>query len=248
MSGSETTNKPLEPDAAAFEYVAGTLPASERAEFERELLDNAELRERVAFWEEQLQHLHANTEELPPRADLWDRISAGIEPAAKNAQPEQAKPFSWAALLQWGAPTMAAIALAVVLIGYYPKTVDTVPAIPDYVAVLTDEGGNALLTALTTEEGNNMYLKWEEQLTVPPDKNVQLWAVSKRDGQTRPLAVFTSTEIRELPLDEATWRLVTDSAFLLLTEEEEGGSPLDEPSETLLAKGVCVRFSRESTI
>ena len=248
MSGSETTNKPLEPDAVAFEYVAGTLPASERAEFERQLLNSPELRKQVTFWEEQLQALHDKTEELPPRADLWDRISAEIAPAAKNAAAENAKPFSWAALLQWGAPTLAAIALAVVLIGYYPKTIDTTSAIPDYVAVLTDESGNALLTALTTQAGNNMYLKWEEQLTVPPDKNVQLWAVSKRDGQTRPLAVFSSTDIRQLPLDEATWRLVTDSAFLLLTEEEEGGSPLDEPSETLLAKGVCVRFSRETTI
>ncbi len=247
MSGSETTNKPLSPEGLAFEYVAGTLPASERAEFERRLLDDAELREQVAFWEEQLQPLHANEEELPPKDDLWNRISAQINPAPPPT-PETGGGFSWAALLQWGAPTLAAIVLAVVLIGYYPKTVDTTAAIPDYVAVLTDESGNALLTALTTGDGNSMYLKWEEQLTIPSEKSVQLWAVSKRDGQTRPLAVFSNTQVRQLVLDEAEWRLVTDSSFLLLTEEEEGGSPLDEPSEDLLAKGVCVRFSKDAAI
>ena len=239
MSGSETTNKPLKPDSAVFKYVVGTLHTSERAEFERQLIDNAELREQVEFWEEQLQSLHARAEELSSKED---RISAGIEPIAKSAEPEQAKPSSWAALLQWGAPTVAAIALAVVMIGYYPKTIDAVPAIPDFVAVLTDQSGNALLTALTTEQSNTMYLKWQEQLTVPRGKNVQLWAISG-DDQIQPFAVFANTGIRELPLDEASRHLLTNSTFLLLTEEEEGGSPLDEPSKTLLAKGVCVRFS-----
>lgn len=256
MSGSETSNKQLEFSADAFEYVTGTLSASERTEIERQLGNEPNLRDEVAFWEEQLLPLSSSTDRLAPRADLWERISSNLNTSqTSTAKPENNQRSFWASLMQWGAPTFAAALLAVVLINYYPSGNNTGgdapvagPAIPDYVAVLTDSAGDALLTALTTEDGNNMYLQWADQVQFSAAKSIQLWAVSKRDGQTRPLAVFADTQTSTLVLDEATWRLVTDSAFLLLTEEEEGGSPLDEPSDALLAKGVCVRFNRETTI
>ena len=109
----------------------------------------------------------------------------------------------------------------------------------DYVAVLTDTDGAPQLTVLTSAGGDQLWLKWDE-VVMAEDKNLQLWAISKRDGQIRPLGVFAQTDIRQVPLDVARLRLIKDAAQLLLTEEDIGGSPLDEPSEVIIAKGACV--------
>jgi anti-sigma-K factor RskA len=58
------------------------------------------------------------------------------------------------------------------------------------------------------------------------------------------LGVFAQADIRQLPLTVPQWRLIKDSSHLLLTEEDIGGSPLDEPSEMVVAKGVCVLLAQ----
>ena len=228
----------------AFEYVAGTLTVQEREAYEILLSSSKEEQANVAFWEEQLQVLNAEEAMLAPAADTWERIQNHISPQ----QAEEKAPFSWSSVLQWAMPTMAAVVLMVVMIGYQAPGNDPVSTAPntDYIAVLTDENGNAVLTALTTVDDNRMWLKWEPS-DIEDDSDLQLWAVSKRDGEVRPIAVFKDTSGEELALTEATFRLVTDSSFLLLTKEEPGGSALDEPSEDLIAKGVCVRFTKEQS-
>ena len=240
MSGNKTVDSKAEPTGVALEYVAGTLRGAERQEFEQQLKVDDNLQHQVGFWEQNLQSIIAPGIQRLPARDLWSRISARLQ-GSKTVT--EARSSIWASFLQWGFPTIAVLILAVVVIGYQPAPGPVTQTVPDYVAVLTNTDGEAVLTALTTKQGNNIYLKWEDDVAIEQQKNVQLWAISKRDGYTRPLAVLTNTDSRSIPLDEATWRLVTDSAYLLLTEEEEGGSPLDEPSEVQLAKGVCVRFT-----
>jgi len=87
-----------------------------------------------------------------------------------------------------------------------------------------------------------LWLRWEDEL-VKDASSVQLWAQSRRDGQIRPLHVFDQNNINQVALDETALRLVQDSEFLILTLEEEGGSSIDEPSDIVLAKGVCVRLT-----
>jgi anti-sigma-K factor RskA len=113
----------------------------------------------------------------------------------------------------------------------------------DYVAVLTNDSGAPQLTVLTATGGAQLWLKWEA-IEIADEKNLQLWAVSKRDGQIRPLGVFAQTDIQQLPLTVPQWRLIKDSSHLILTEEDVGGSPLDEPSDVILAKGVCVLLAQ----
>ena len=87
-----------------------------------------------------------------------------------------------------------------------------------------------------------MSLNWE-LVEFPEGKHAQLWAVSKRDGQVRPLTVIENPEMDAILLDSVRWRLVTDADHLILTEEETGGSPVDTPSSRVLAKGVCVHLT-----
>ncbi len=239
MSGKQNRNDELEPQGAAFEYVAGTLRGAERRRFERRLAGDQTLQAQVQFWQEQLMEL-APEQQRAPAADTWDAICTGINTDADTTS--AAKPgFGWAWFVQWAAPTFAAVALMLVLFGYYPSVEKTTPN-TDYVAVLTDASGKAMLTALSAREGKKMWLKWDLE-AFTPDTSAQLWAVSRRDGEVRPITVLDDTQAVAIDLSEATWRLISDAAFLLLTEEEPGGSAIDEPSEMLLAKGVCVRFS-----
>ena len=77
---------------------------------------------------------------------------------------------------------------------------------------------------------------------LPADQDYQLWAVSRSDGETRSIAVIASKDMTLLELSEAQWRLIKDSESLMLTIEEEGGSAIDEPSDELVARGLCVRL------
>jgi anti-sigma-K factor RskA len=110
------------------------------------------------------------------------------------------------------------------------------------VAVLLDDSDVPILTALTASDGNTLWLKWEKWQT-PKDHSLQLWAKSRRDGQIRPLLVFGNRELKEVKLDEATLRLIKDSSHLIITQEEVGGSSLDEPSDMIIAKGICIRLA-----
>lgn len=226
----------------AFEYVSGTLRGDERQRFEAKLreechTDNEPLSKEVKFWEEQLMDMQ-DVAAREPKMATWKGIETSL--AGNSTKPTTTivekitRPW-W----QWVVPSCAAMMLAVVLVGYQPGAIHQ--PLTDYVAVLTDQAGDAKLTTLASEQVG-MWLKWEN-VEVKPDTNMQLWAISKRDGQPRSIAVFSNTDEQKMALSEAHWRLVTDSKYLILTEEEPGGSPFDEPSATLLAKGVCVRFA-----
>ncbi len=172
--------------------------------------------------------------------DTWAGIQSRLHVAGVVA-PEQ-KSFRWPSWSLWAVPSIAIFALAGVLfLTLVPK--NNLGPNADYVAVLTDSKGAARLTVLTAAKGAALWLKWED-IKIAPDKNVQLWAVSKRDGQIRPLGVFAQTDILEVELSIPNLRLIKDAESLLLTEEDVGGSPIDEPSDVILAKGVCVLLAR----
>lgn len=231
MSGSENRAEPM----IAFEYVIGTLTKEEREQFMRVLQQDEALQSDVAFWEEHLMTLHDRKLVFAPSSAPWNKIEARISTVRTiTAQPKR----HW----QWLLPLAATVLIAVSTL-LYPKLHDRLSA-PNtgYVAVLTSPTGDAQLTALTSRDGRKMWLQWQNIEPKQDGRSLQLWAESKRDGQIRSIAVFESEQVQALQLDQAARRLIQDAKQLLLTEEEAGGSPLNEPSEQLIASGVCVRF------
>ena len=236
-SGSETPQSPVDDKTLAFDYVTGVLRGSERNQFEQRLRNDVTLQAEVSFWEEQLMSMSDKEKGIIPDAEVW----RGIESRLQQARPAVA-PVARLGWLWPGISAFASVLLAVcvwLLLARDPLQQPNA----DYVAVLTDETGAPQLTVLTATGGAQLWLKWEE-VKIPADKNLQLWAVSKRDGQVRPLGVFAQTDIQQLPLTIPQWRLIKDSSHLILTEEDVGGSPLDEPSEIVLTKGVCVLLAK----
>lgn len=245
MSGSETTNSALGEGQPAFDYVTGVMRGDERRAFEQQLASDERLQADVRFWEEQLMSLSDMHEHITPDPLVWVAIqkriqqkeSTEVKPAGHLGLRE--KSYGW----RWPGFSVAASVMLAVCVWLLLARAPLDQPNADYVAVLTDSAGSPQLTVLTATGGKQLWLKWEA-ITIPEDKNLQLWAISKRDGQVRPLGVFAQTDIKELPLAEAHWRLIKDASHLILTEEDVGGSPLDEPSDLLLAKGACVLLAQ----
>lgn len=237
-SGSQTPESPLEGSNLAFDYVTGVLRGAGRDQFEQRLRSDTALQTEVSFWEEQLMSLSENVDALKPDPKVWAGIEARLQQQSRPAEPLPSR-FSWL----WPSVSAFATVMLAVCIWLLVARAPLQQPNADYVAVLTDESGAPQLTVLTATGGAQLWLKWEA-VEIAEDKNLQLWAISKRDGQIRPLGVFAQTDIQQLPLSIAQWRLIKDSSHLILTEEDVGGSPLDEPSEMVLAKGVCVLLAQ----
>ncbi len=229
----------LNRDGLAFDYVTGVMRGEERKRFEAALQQLPPLQDQVRFWEEQLINLSDTAWAHTPHAKTWPGIEQRIQ---QSQAPTTIRPSRWATWLKLGVPSVMTAIIVSCLFIFLPqqKQLST-----DYVAVLTDIKGDPLLTSLTETRNNVMWLKWEK-MAMTPDKNLQLWAISKRDGQTRSIAVFEQTSSGQLQLSTASLRLVKDAASLILTEEDIGGSALDEPSAMVLAKGPCVLLIPES--
>lgn len=229
-------------DKLAFDYVAGVMRGDERKAFDERLLRDPQLQVRVHFWEEELIAMSDTREERPTNPATWKAIETRIN-TPKTVTSDHRKWWqSW--WLPAASVAASVVALAVILFAPLQQPAATGP---NYVAVLTDTQGTPVLTALSTLKARQLSLKWEA-LKVSPDKNLQLWAVSRNDGQIRSLAVFPQAGQTDLVLNDTHVHLIRDAAYLWLTEEEVGGSPMDEPSETILAKGACVFLDKTQTL
>lgn len=236
--------QPEDYDNMAFEFVLGTLPVSERTAFEQELEDNIQLRDKVNEWEEKLIGLTAEVVPVAPSPSTFEKIQSRINPASSPSQIQESnnpiKSF-WDNVLPWKLISGFAFTLlfAVGLLNYHSVT-PSHSLNADYLAVLLNSDDKPILTAVTGIDDNQLWLTWE-QWSLPKDQSIQIWAKSKRDGQVRPLLVVNQP-LQSIRLDEATLRLIKDSSHLILTQEESGGSAIDEPSDKVIATGVCIRL------
>jgi anti-sigma-K factor RskA len=241
MSRNETEQ--LTQDNAAFDYVSGVLRGKARKDFTRQLQNNTQLQTQVQFWEEQLINLSDTSATLAPHAKTWAAIETRIKNSAVKNTTTHAVTGSVQKWLLWFAPSLLTAIVVSGLFLFIPAK-NTATFNADYMAVLTDSQGEPLLSALTASTNNTMKLTWSNS-NIAANKNLQLWAISKRDGQTRPIAVFASAQSGPLTLAKANLRLVKEAATLMLTEEDIGGSAIDEPSEIILAKGACVLLATD---
>ena len=246
----------------AFEFVLGTLTEHEKRAYLERRERNPALLARQQFWEAQLQALQSTADMLTPKNQTWDQIerltsqaptdnvlrhsessasdsARGAQSRSRTAQPQT--PF-WRQWLSWGSGAVAASLFTSMIFFFVLMPRGELPV--DYVAVLTGEDGKAKLSAVTEGESQSMWLQWDK-VAIAPDQDLQLWALSKTDGETRSLAVFDDAGLKRIELSEANWRLVKDAELLILTAEEVGGSPMDEPSEQVIATGYCVRLESD---
>ena len=256
-------------DHIASHYVLGTLSTRARNRTEQLLPYYHELAARVDYWQQSFIGLDEQTEELVPQESTWQAISAQIDNMtieknreqliqnlvqAKQPQTQKTKTvsFDWLARIkQWFALPHAnlmhaASVLVICLLSFALLTPDEQALIEDplsYVAVLTNDSQQAQLVASTYGESKKLVVNIINTPDITTEEDLELWVVSKTDHEARSLGIIPrDLDLIEQQLSEAQWRLIKDSASLIVTIEDLGGSSIGEPSDTIVSRGLCVQL------
>ena len=209
-------------DLLAAEFVLGALEGEERREAERLLAADAAFARSVAAWQQRLTPLAAHAAPAAPPADLWQRIEQDIDPpaAASSVVPFRRR------IRFWRATTVGALAIAASLAAFI------VLRQPDQtrIAVLSPITGGAPVLVATAERGDGFDLRPTASISVPTDKDLELWALPQGETRPRSLGVLP-------PSGRQIVAPLTSGTQLLVSLEPKGGSPTGQPTGPVLYGG-----------
>ncbi|WP_242172112.1 MULTISPECIES: anti-sigma factor [unclassified Pseudomonas] len=217
-------------DELASEYVLGTLPAEQRAEVERRLPVDAELRAAVDTWEQRLLPLTALAEPVPPSSRLWRRIEHSVAPSDIQV------PW-WNLLALWrglaGAGLVATLVLTTLLLTRPPT------AEPTFVVVLVAPQSQAPGWVIQASNTQQIQLIPLGVMEVPADKALQFW--TKAEGWQAPvsLGLVKPGQTLSVPLDKLP--PLAPNQLFELTLEDSRGSPSGKPTGPIQAIGRAVK-------
>ena len=224
MSGTE------ERDLLAAEYALGTLEGEERAMAERLLGTDSAFAAAVRRWETRLAPLAAHAAPVTPPAGLWARIAAstGTPIDAPTGTPTgEIVPLAFRRRLRWWqAGTGAALAIAASLAAFIVLR----PVPPTRVAVLAPIAGGTPVLLATESARGGLVIEPNGAITVPRDRDLELWALAKGDTRPRSLGVLPAAGTR------LAVALAADTQ-LLVSLEPRGGSPTGQPTGPVLYGG-----------
>jgi anti-sigma-K factor RskA len=211
MSGHE------EHDMLAAEYALGCLDPAETREAERRMTEDPSFAREVAAWQTRLVPLAAHVPELQPPSGLWHRIDASTSAVVVPLR----------RLRIWQASTWAALALAASVAAFVLLR----PVQPARVAVLAPIASGTPVLLATAEPGGRLVIRPSGAISVPSEKDLELWALAK--GETRPRSLGVLPREGET----LTASLATDTQ-LLVSLEPHGGSPTGLPTGPVLYAGT----------
>lgn len=215
-------------DELASEYVLGTLPGEQRAEVEKRLKHDPELRAAVDAWEQRLLPLTALAEPVTPSAQLWQRIEGNLSGVRT--------PW-WDLLALWrglaGAGLVASLALAALLLTR-PTSIE-----PTFVVVLVAPQNQAPGWVIQASNNQQIQLIPLGVMEVPADKALQFW--TKGDGWQGPvsLGLVKPGQTLSVPLDKLP--PLSPNQLFELTLEDPRGSPTGKPTGPIQAIGRAVK-------
>lgn len=169
---------PAERDAAAGEYVLGTLPPDDHAAVAAALPGDAALRAAVYAWQDRLLALTARTPAADPAPALWPRIAAGLDWQALPGRAPVARTPWWQGLRFWQGLSAVGVAASLVLA---LRLVAPAPPAPTegarYVAVLeSPDDKRAAGWVVEVQAGGALRLvPVGDTPPVPPGRSLQFW-------------------------------------------------------------------------
>jgi anti-sigma-K factor RskA len=207
-------------DLLAAEYVLGSLEAGEREQAELLLATDPEFARSVAAWQQRLTPLATVIAPVAPAPELWGRIEASIAPPTADVLPFRRH------IRFWQATTAGALAIAASLAAFILLH----QPVPTRLAMLSPMAGGAPVLLATAEPNGTLTVRPTAGLSVPSDKDLELWALPT--GATRP---------QSLGVLPASGRQLTASLAantqLLVSLEPKGGSPTGQPTGPVLYGG-----------
>ncbi len=207
-------------DLLAAEYVLGSLEGDERREAERLLAADPAFGRAVEAWQQRLTPLAALVSPATPPEEIWRRIEASTGGGSADILPFRRR------IRFWQMTTAGSLAIAASLAAFmllrHPE--------PTRVAMLSPLTGGAPVLLATAEPGGALTVRPAAGISVPSDKDLELWALPQ--GETRP---------RSLGVLPASGKQMTASLApntqLLVSLEPKGGSPTGLPTGPVLYGG-----------
>lgn len=242
---NERSGTPPDDDlhALAGEYVLGTLDAKQRAQVQKRLEQDADLRKAVDDWEIRLLSLTDLAEPVTPHASLWSRIEQSINALSTapgtqaTAQRSRATRW-WDSLNLWrsvaGFGIAASVALAAVLVTQQPAK-----PLPSYLVVLVAPQDKAPGWVIQANNSRDIQLIPLSETSIPEDKALQFW--TKADDWQGPvsLGLVKPGQVLSVPLDSLP--PLQPNQLFELTLERSTGSPVNKPTGPIQFIGRAVK-------
>lgn len=229
----------------AGEYVLGTLDAQQAQAFEAQLRDSDAARRELAYWEQRLAAMGLALAPVPPPAQVWAHIAAGIghggasdqasdHPAAGRRAPTRRSDFAasasrgrfWPGLAI--AASVAALVMAALL--FTGATGPSDSDAPAYASVVHDEptGMSWLVTA--PEGAREMSVVAMDNYDVPEGKILRLWL--KPEGHDPVLLGRWphAAGRHAMSVSDAAARFLDQPAQLLVSMEDDSNAGKPAPA------------------
>lgn len=210
--------------ALAADYAIGLMSVPARRRFEQRLLDDTELRNEVAKWQESLAQLNEPLVAVPVPDRVWAAINARIEPQHLHVP---AKRPSWNGLRISAAVCLLLVALTLGLFYHRDNA--------RYSATLLDASAQPALHI----KAHDNYLQ-VDPLTLPvvaPGRSLELWAIPA-DGKPLSMGMIPAGGQGRIGLNDDQQALLGEPIALAVSLEPEGGSPTGQPTGPVLYQGA----------
>ena len=228
---------PAERDAAAGEYVLGTLDPADHAAVAAALPQDAALRAAVYAWQDRLLPLSAQAPAVQPLPALWTRLSLALDANAPSRQAPAGRAPWWQGLRFWQGLSGMALAASLVLA---LRLVAPVPDGQRYVALLeSPDDRRAAGWVVELQAGHTLRLvPVGDTPPVPPGRALQFWTKAQGAAGPTSLGLVRAGQTVEMPV--ARLPAVGAQQLFEITLEPEAGSPIGRPTGPILFVGRTV--------
>jgi anti-sigma-K factor RskA len=231
---------PEERDAAAGEYVLGTLDAEDRQAVADALPTDRALRADVFAWQDRLLALTARAAPATPSVSLWRRIEIALG-ASTVETPRSASPRSapwWQGLRLWQGLTGAALAMSLVLA---VLVLSPQPQAERYVTLLQSPADKSTGWVVEANAGGTLKLiPVGAPNEVPAGRAWQFWTKPQGAAGPTSLGLVRAGETIEMPVSRLP--AVQAQQLFEITLEPEGGSTIGRPTGPILYVGTSIRI------
>lgn len=224
-----------ERDAAAAEYVLGTLDSDDQAAVAAALEHDRALQAAVYAWQDRLLALSVRAAPVNPGASVWRQIDIALNaPTPLAAAPT---PPWWQRLRLWqgfSAASLASSLLLSVLLLQRPEA----PVGTRYVAALQSPTDQSTGWVVELQGDRLRLLPTATTGATPAGRSLQFW--TKLEGAAAPtsLGLVKAGQPLELPLSRLPG--VGPQQLFEITLEPEGGSTIGRPTGPILFVGRSV--------
>jgi anti-sigma-K factor RskA len=244
-------------DRLAREYALGTLHGGARRRFARVVAEESAAARAVAMWQLRLAVLAPVTSTMEPRPQAWEGVqrrlfgatpapalAAGREPAAppraRSGSRVLGGRFGWLPGLALG------VVLAIVAVRWQPQWLGVEPANggapPEYVGVLDDAQGRALVVTSARRHGTKLTVRLLHPIPLANGQVLQLWAWNDAGVAPVPVVAWASPGTSTLDLPGEAEPLLGKMTHLGVSVEAHPAAAGASAPATFVAQGHCAKL------